>query len=200
MEVDEESTTQEPDDKKIETTNSSSQSPQKSPKVGKGWKYCKQCKAVIGARAATCPKCKYEYPFKGKTRMKKKGNSERMIIGNPSGNYNHETLNTATIDTTQINENDPLKPDHSTFMKKKPTFVDIEPEQKQQLTSDKIDGYINESQLLLDYAFQQITKYGDLDAASKILNRSLTNLTFLATLCDSNDHHQDKCPNLDGYI
>ena len=91
-----------------------------------------------------------------------------------------------------------IQANYTTFMTNKPNFVDIEPQIKPQLTSETIDSYINESQLLLNCAYEQVANLGDLESATKILNRALTNLTYLATLCDSSDHHPDnfKCPDL----
>ena len=173
------------------------ESPSKSG-LGKGRKYCKSCNEIIGARTVTCPKCKYIYPFKGKPRAKGETTKTRVLIVNPDGNnYNHENFPNTD---SNINDNNPLKPDHSIFMKKKPNFIDIEPQQKAQMTTELIDSYINESQLLLDCGFEQLSNFGNLNSATKILNRSLINLTYLATLCDSNDHHQNKCPDLNDFI
>eukprot|EP00483_Globobulimina_turgida_P006825 UN06837 len=167
--------------------------PTKPTKLGKGRKYCTQCKKIIGARCAICKYCKYVYPFKGKAKTKRSLGLEHVYQ-----NYKH--ANFSTNGNNEDDENNPYKQHHSSFMKNKPNFVDIEPKQKQQMTTEVIDSYINESQLLLNSAFEQISKFGDLESAAKILNRSLINLTYLSTLCDSNDHHPDKCPDLNHFI
>eukprot|EP01083_Nonionella_stella_P230629 815068_1 len=180
--------------------NSNNGNPKKKPKIGKGHKYCKNCKAVIGARCASCKQCKFVYPFKGKPRSKPDCPSKRLLMANAHQNYKHETFPANLSNNQEEDQNNPFKQDHSSFMKTKPYFVDIEPKQKQYIDTGTVDAYINESQLLLDSAFEQISKFGDLESAAKILNRSLVNLTFLATLCDSNEHHGDKCPDLNDFI
>ena len=200
MEIDEAAEERKEEETSEPSITNTAAPPPKSPKPGKGKKYCRACKQIIGARAATCPKCKYEYPFKGKPRSKKKSQRSRLLmITDADLNYDHDDF-PSDYNQEETDKDSPYKADHSTFMKKKPHFVDIEPKQKKQMDKKVIDSYINESGLLLDCAFEQMSFYGDLDAASKILNRALINLTYLATLCDSNDHHQGTCPDLNDFI
>lgn len=116
--------------------------------------------------------------------------SPKTIIRSPKTHYKHDD-----VPATPQEEKSPDKPtfqaNYSSFMTHKPNFVDIEPKEKPQLTSETIDSYINESQLLLNCAYEQVANLGDLESATKILNRAMTNLTYLATLCDASDHHPD---------
>jgi len=162
-------------------------------KAGKGHKFCRQCQAVIGARKAICPHCQFVYPFKGRSRNKPHKNKPIELLIN--ANYKH-----AVFSTDMKSNGEECDRDHSTFLKKTPNFIEIEPSQKQAITTEIVDGYIHESQSLLDCAFQQITEFGNVESAAKILNRTLTNLTYLATLCDSNDYHHQKCPDLSNFI
>ena len=188
----------------VETSSKSSESPkeppnapsQTSPKstptkgIGKGFKYCKKCNGKIGARSATCSLCGYVYPFKGKKHVKPTKPSPKTIMVSPKTQYKHDD-----VPETPQEEKSPDKPtiqaNYSSFMTHKPNFVDIEPKEKPQLTTESIDSYINESQLLLNCAYEQVANLGDLESATKILDRATTNLTYLATLCDASGDHPD---------
>mmetsp|Transcript_611 Transcript_611/g.894 ORF Transcript_611/g.894 Transcript_611/m.894 type:complete len:208 (-) Transcript_611:772-1395(-) len=186
--------------------NNTNNAPASKEKVKRGYKHCVSCNAIIGARRATCPECNHVYPFKGK-RNAKTLQKKRMLqlLDNIESNYKHENFrlssnNVSSNSNQNSDQAETFKQDHSSFMKQKPNFIEIEPQQKKPINSEVIDSYIHESQLLLDCATEQISDFADLDGAVKILNRALTNLTYLATLCDSTDYHHEKCPDLNNFI
>ena len=152
---------------------------------GKGHKFCRQCKVVIAARHATCPQCKFEYPFKGKARATSAASTFVMAPGVDVNADDFRLLNEdAEADTLGLTAT------HSSFMRNKPSYLNLKPQQKQAMSAKLVDSYIGESQLLLDSAMEQLTDFGDLESSAKILGRALTNLTYLATLCDA---HQEFC-------
>jgi len=103
----------------------------------------------------------------------------------------------ANAEDFKVNANQSIEADalgltatHSSFMRNKPSYQGLKPQQKQAMSGELVDAYIGESQLLLDSAMEQITDFGDLESSAKILGRVLTDLTYLATLCDA---HQEFC-------
>ncbi|ETO09315.1 hypothetical protein RFI_28073 [Reticulomyxa filosa] len=159
------------------TSSPSAHSPNEYSKLGKGWKLCLQCKERIGARSATCLRCGHVYQFKGKPRYKQNLLDQILLEKNP------HLLNT--------NKNDGKSGytfgQNTNFMKETNEYTDIRPRSKDSTghgtSIDAIDKYIEESELLMQCAFDNIN-LGDLSSASKILKRTHDNILFLGTLVD----------------
>ena len=165
-------------------------------KLGRGHKSCKQCKRILGSRAASCHHCGYQYSFKSKESQK-----SHKVMTNILNNNNPALLNSYQSSKRHLQRDENVVARHSSFLNETEPclFATIEPKKQQSMTDDDISSYIEETQLLLDCSYEYITKFGNFNSAAKLLNRSFDNLVYLATMCDLSDVNND-CPDLNKFL
>lgn len=176
--------------------------------IGKGKKLCISCSAIIGTVTKKCQTCGHKYHYKKRRPKMKKctkvSNISRTHLNHkklkPKQKQIHFTENRNTnVSNVENMPNIDKSGFTSKFIKNEPSFSNIEKRTIQHSSEQQINEYIQETQLLLDCANEQIS-FSDLNKCSNVLQRVLKNVTYLANICDTNDCQNNKYPVLNRFI